>query len=55
MATEAATFAGVLAAVYAADFSDLTLPYSIGDPPSTGLLGGILQGLGLLGDVPLKR
>jgi hypothetical protein len=52
MATEAATFAGGLAALYAGDFSDPTLPYSIGNPPFTGLLGGILEGLGLLGDVP---
>ncbi|KAJ6566677.1 Chloroperoxidase, partial [Mycena capillaripes] len=49
MAIEAATFAGVLAALYAGDWSDPTIPYSIGNPPSTGLLGGILEGLGLLG------
>ncbi|KAJ6453260.1 oxidase-like protein [Mycena vitilis] len=49
MAIEAATFAGVLAALYAGDFSNITLPYSIGGPPPCNVLGSILQGLGLFG------
>ncbi|KAF7354112.1 Cloroperoxidase [Mycena venus] len=49
MALEAATFAGALGALYGGDLSDPTFPYSIGNPPPVGLLGGILGGLGLFG------